>query len=167
MAELTPQDRLQPALLDRLCDDAPQARQEPREARVLTRAQLRAAVLRDLGWLFNATRQGADFDWTKAPRAERSVLNFGLPALSGQTASTLDLVALQQRIRDAITLFEPRIDAATLQVAALASDAVLDHHNQIQFEIRGRLWAQPAPLELLLRTSVDLETGQVDVHELG
>ena len=57
MAEqLLPQERLQPALLDRLTDDEPDKKQEPREARVLSKSRLRQSVLRDLAWLFNATR---------------------------------------------------------------------------------------------------------------
>ena len=57
MAEqLLPQDRLQPALLDRLTDDEPDKKQEPREARVLSKSRMRQSVLRDLAWLFNATR---------------------------------------------------------------------------------------------------------------
>ena len=31
--------------------------------------------------------------------------------------------------------------------------SVLDTHNVIEFEIRGHLWAQPVPLEILLRTA--------------
>ena len=54
--QLTPQDRLQPALLDRLTDDEPDKKQEPREQRVMSKRRLRQAVLRDLAWLFNATR---------------------------------------------------------------------------------------------------------------
>ncbi len=54
--QLLPQDRLQPALLDRLTDDEPDKKQEPREARVLSKSRLRQSVLRDLAWLFNATR---------------------------------------------------------------------------------------------------------------
>lgn len=166
MAEPMPLERLQPALLDRLADDTPGTAVEPREMRVVTRQQLRAAVLRDLAWLFNATRPSGDaMDWERHPDAERSVLNYGLPALSGETSSTLDVTALEAHIRRAIVDFEPRIDASTLQVAAVASEAVLDHRNQIQIEIRGSLWAQPVPIELLLRTEVDLETGQVDVHD--
>ena len=33
-------------------------------------------------------------------------------------------------------------------------------------EIRGSLWAHPIPLEMLLRTDVDLETGEVRIHDL-
>ena len=71
MAEpLTPQDRLQPALLDRLTDDEPDKKLEPREHRVLSKSRLRQAVLRDLAWLFNATRLEADVDL--AQRAVRA-----------------------------------------------------------------------------------------------
>ena len=42
MAEpLLPQNRLQPALLDRLTDEEPDRKQEPREARVLSKSRLR------------------------------------------------------------------------------------------------------------------------------
>ena len=48
MPELTPQERLQPALLDRLTDEQPDHAQEPRERRVMSKSRLRQAVLRDL-----------------------------------------------------------------------------------------------------------------------
>jgi len=167
MAELTPQERLQPALLDRLTDDEPDKKQESRENRVITKARLRQAVLRDLAWLFNATRLGADVDWKASPHAEHSVINFGLPALSGETASTLDVLELENTLRQAIIDFEPRILPATLHVETLSSEVPLEHHNVINVRIRGDLWAQPVPLELLLRTEVDLETGEVEIRDLG
>ena len=43
-------------MLDRLTDHHPLETHESVDARVLTRQQLRAAVVRDLTWLFNATR---------------------------------------------------------------------------------------------------------------
>ena len=165
MAELTPQERLQPALLDRLADDEPERRQEPREARLITKARLRQSVLRDLAWLFNATRQ-SDSAWARYPHVRRSVLGYGLPALAGETASTLDVATLEQEIRQTILDFEPRIIAATLEVSALVSELQLDHHNVISIEIRAHLWAQPVPLEMLLRTEMDLETGEVKIHDL-
>ena len=39
----------------------------------------------------------------------------------------------------------------------------LAHHSVIGVEIRGHLWAQPVPLELLIRTQFDLETGRVQM----
>jgi type VI secretion system protein ImpF len=167
MAEpLLPQDRLQPALLDRLTDDEPDKRQEPRQARVLSKKKLRQSVLRDLDWLFNATRLEAVTNLTKLPNVRRSVLNFGLPALSGSTASSLDMTDLVGAIRDAIVTFEPRILPASLQIRTLVEGGDLDHHNVIGVEIRADLWAQPVPLEFLVRTEFDLETRKVLVTDL-
>lgn len=165
MAELMPQERLQPALLDRLADNDVGNRHEPREARVLSRSQLRQAVLRDLAWLFNTTRM-TGVDWTRYPAAEHSVINYGLPSLSGELAASLDAIELENAIRQLIIDFEPRIMASTLQVEALSSDQQLDHHNVVSVQIRGSMWAQPVPFELLLRTEVDLETGQVEIRDL-
>lgn len=166
VAELTPQERLQPALLDRLTDDEPEKKVERREHRVMSKSRLRQAVLRDLAWLFNATRLEAGTDLGKAPYARTSVINFGLPALSGRAASSLDVGDLERAIRQAIVDFEPRILPGTLSVRALLHASQLDHHNVIGVEIQGQLWAQPVPLELLVRTEIDLETGAVEIADL-
>jgi type VI secretion system protein ImpF len=166
MAELTPQERLQPALLDRLTDEEPDVQQEVRERRVLSKSKLRQAVLRDLAWLFNATRLESAMELTNAPDVRRSVVNFGLPALSGKAASSIDVTDLEKAIRQSILDYEPRILPHTLQVRALVQESQLDHHNVIGVQIQGQLWAQPVPLELLVRTEIDLETGKVEIADL-
>ena len=167
MVELTPQERLQPALLDRLTDDEPDKKQEPRERRVVSKAKLRQSVLRDLAWLFNSTRIDGAVDFTGADYARRSVINFGLPALSGQSAQAVSVIDLERAIHEAIQDFEPRILSGTLRVKALLTSDHLDHHNVIGVEIQAQLWAQPMPLELLVRTEIDLETGKVEISDLA
>lgn len=168
MAELTSQDRLQPALLDRLTDDEPANKKpEPREQRVITKKKLREAVLRDLVWLFNTTRLASGGELSGYPYAERSAINFGLPSLSGETASTLDVIDLEGRMRQAIVDFEPRIDPASLEVEAIMADEHMGSHNVVSVQIRGQLWAEPVRLDLLLRTEVDLETGNVLIRDLA
>ena len=166
MPELTPQERLQPALLDRLTDDERDKPREAQERRVMSKRQLRHAVLRDLAWLVNTTRAESGLDLSRAPHVRRSVVNFGLPALSGQSATSIDVTTLERSIRQAILEFEPRILAASLRVQAVVHRTALDHHNVIGIEIHGHLWAQPMPLELLVRTEIDLETGRVEVADL-
>ena len=166
MPDLTPQERLQPALLDRLTDEEPDKKAEASERRVMSKSRLRQAVLRDLAWLLNCTRLESDESLAHVPHARRSVINFGLPALSGRAASSLDVMELERAIRQAIVDFEPRIRPNTLQVKALVDDDPLEHHNVIGIEIRGDLWAQPVPLELLIRTEIDLETGKVEIADL-
>lgn len=165
MATLRAQDRLQPALLDRLTDDDPGSRAEAVEARVINRSRLRELVLRDLAWLFNATGSSHDETWAAAPLAAHSVVNFGLPPLSGQNLSAIDLGALQDRVRNAILDYEPRILPETLSVVAVSNEAQADHHNLIGFRIHGQLWAQPVPLELMLQTEIDLETGRIEIRD--
>ena len=173
MAELTSQDRLQPSLLDRLIDHEPHSRKESAEARALTRAELRAAVLRDLSWLFNATRPEPEPQsenaqeierWRQAEYARDSVLNFGLPAFAGVTLSSLDLELMKRLVAEAVRRFEPRIDPRTLSIDARVSAE--SHHNTMQLLIRGQMWAQPVPLELLLTAEVDVETGNTRVRDM-
>jgi type VI secretion system protein ImpF len=159
-------DRLQPSLLDRLIDDDPDTRADATGERFMTHRALRAAVLRDVSWLFNTTDLGDAIAEEQFPHAFASVLNYGLPCLSGRFASTVDSVLLEQAIRHAIERFEPRIDPASLEIEPVLDRSVLDMHNQIALVIRGLLWAQPVPLEFALRTQIDLEEGGITVTEL-
>jgi len=47
----------------------------------------------------------------------------------------------------------------------MTSPDAADHHNVLSFEIRGALWGQPYPMDLLLKTDVDLESGEVRIAE--
>jgi type VI secretion system protein ImpF len=162
-----PADRLQPALLDRLTDEEPFRRLESREARVFSKKRLRESVLRDLAWLFNATQLESVNDLRRAPQVRSSVLNFGLPALSGRVASSLDINELAKAIRHAIVTFEPRLLPSTLDIRTLIEAGQLDHHNVVGVEIRAQLYAQPVPIDFLVRTEIDLETGNVQVTDLN
>jgi type VI secretion system protein ImpF len=173
MAELASRDRLQPSLLDRLTDHHPEQSRETVEARVLTRQQLRAAVLRDLSWLFNtirpepepaSLRTGEVELWRPYQAARGSVLNFGMPAFAGSTKSTLDRPAMEAAIKEAITTFEPRIDAPSLSVTIQID--YQHNHNNMQLTIRGEMWAQPMPMELLISGDLDLETGDTQLRDL-
>ena len=174
MAEFHSRDRLQPSLLDRLTDHHPLERQEPVEDRVLTRQQLRAAVLRDLSWLFNAIRAEPEPAstrtqelelWGRHKHARQSVLNFGMPAFAGSTKSSLNRPAMESAVRQAITTFEPRIDARTLSVKIEIDPT--RHHNVLQLSLRCEMWAQPVPLEVVLAADVDLETGNARLRAHG
>ena len=159
-------DRLQPALLDRLTDLAPLSLVEADDTRVMNKSQIRDAVLRDLSWLLNSVQSLGRLA-QQYPQAADSVLNYGLPPMSGQLASRVDVGQLERTIKQAILRFEPRVMEDSLEVKALEASSVLDTHNVIEFEIRGFMWAQPVPLELLLRTQIDLEAGQVEVRDMG
>ena len=156
-------DRINPSLLDRLTDEAPGVAGGRGSSSSLS--ELRRSVLRDLTWLFNTT-QLFDAESAEAwPQVRSSVLNYGLPALAGSHASSLDITRLERALRQAIVDFEPRILPDSVTVKADLEGESLDHHNVISLQIAGLLWAQPVPIELLLRTQLDLESGQTKVEE--
>ncbi|MEO1616202.1 MAG: type VI secretion system baseplate subunit TssE [Planctomycetota bacterium] len=164
MAELNSQEHLFPSLLDRLSDDNPKQKRESRDRRVFSVNKLRAAVLRDLAWLLNTCHLAATEDLSDYPRVEKSVLNYGIPDLTGKTISGLQVIDVQRAIRQAILDFEPRILPETLEVRGKVDrDSVSS--NSLTFEIEGELWSRPIPERLFLRTELDLETGSVNIKE--
>lgn len=157
MAELTPFERLQPCLLDRLTDDDPQNSEESRNQRIISLPRYKRGVLRDLDWLFNASahlaEEGKDkFRLSDYPEAYRSVINFGTRQLCGLI--TPDMQELETQLSDAIQLFEPRIIRHTLSVKATVERQV------ISFEMNGEIWANPMAEKLFIKTQLDLETGK-------
>lgn len=155
--ELFRRERLQPSLLDRLTDSAPEHRRESLEQQTLTMTQLRQAVLRDLAWLLNTTNLGATEDLSLFPRVADSALNFGVPGFTGLIAESERVADLEAAIADAIRRFEPRIRPETVRVQARAGDENRIGRSLI-FEISGELWGQPVPQQLFLETEIDIET---------
>ena len=60
----------------------------------------------------------------------------------------------------AIEAFEPRIDPSSL-VVELKEDNTSKAKNELVIEIRGDLWARPMPEEFMIKTKIDLETGEM------
>jgi type VI secretion system protein ImpF len=165
MAELTQQERLQPSLLDRLTDDEPKKQQESRDKRVLSPRKLRECVKRDLAWLLNTGNLEEVEDLSEYPLVAQSVLNYGLPELTGITLSSADAGAIERSLRQAILDYEPRILRKSLQVRVIASEEM--SHNAMVFEIECDVWAEPVPERLYLKTEVDLESGDIHISESG
>jgi type VI secretion system protein ImpF len=164
MSELLGRERLQPSLLDRLTDQAPEARRESFDQQTLSLLQLRQAVLRDLAWLLNTTNLAALEDLRKAPLAARSALNFGIPGFAGMAGTMDRLSGLEGGIAEAIRAYEPRIRPDTLKVR-LREQTEESSAAVLVFEIEGELWAQPVPQQLFLETAIELDTGLAVVND--
>lgn len=167
MAELTYKERLQPSLLDRLTDDDRERKQESRLDRVLSPSRLRECVRRDLAWLFNTTNLSClSAEIEEYPLVVQSTINYGLPDLTGHTASSIDVISIERLLRNAIWSFEPRLIRNSVQVKLDVNPEDMTH-NAMTFTIEAELWAQPLPLRLFFKTDIDLETGAARVEELG
>lgn len=163
MAGLAQQERLQPSLLDRLTDDEPGNQKESRDKRVLSVRRLRECIKRDLGWLLNTGNLSDVQDLSDYPLVAESVLNYGIPDITGQTASNTDTELLERQLRQAISRYEPRILKNSLHVHVVASDEV--SANALRFEIEFDMWAEPVPERLYLKTEVDLGSGAVSLSD--
>jgi type VI secretion system protein ImpF len=126
--------------------------------------KLRAAVLRDLAWLLSTGQLETTDDLERYPEVARSVLNFGMPDITGLSISGVDTAGLEKAVRDAIIKFEPRISANTVRVTVAKDDRLMSR-NSLVFNIEGQLWAEPTPMALYLKTELDLETGDVSVKD--
>ncbi|MBC7736803.1 MAG: type VI secretion system baseplate subunit TssE [Candidatus Saccharibacteria bacterium] len=162
MADKMMSERLQPSLLDRLTDDDPTNPAEAREARVIDIRRLREIVQRDLGWLLNTNNAEGWIDPQRYPLAARSVLNYGVKDVAGDFAARDRAQLIRKSIALAIEYFEPRIRKGSAQVEIRTEN--VNRTTIISFDIRAEMWAEPIPLELYLRSSVDVTTGQVTLE---
>lgn len=131
------------------------------EKGIISMRRLRECVQRDLSWLLNSTSLDSLQDLTHYPQVARSVVNYGMPTMSGRLASSVDIVAAAQRIRDAVVAFEPRLS----RVQVIPETRERNEEITLSFRIEAQLWGQPVPQHLVLRTSIDVESGDVQISE--
>ena len=161
MAELTTTEKLQPCLLDRLTDNAPERREESSGERVVSISRYRDGVLRDLRWLLSASRHEDNEDLQAFEQVRISTLNYGIRSLCGRSTESVGGGRLEREIIAAIEAFEPRISPESLSVELTEEQG--RGKNELVIEIHGDLWARPMPEEFLIKTKVDLETGEFKV----
>jgi type VI secretion system protein ImpF len=164
MAELSPAEKLQPSLLDRLRDDNPDTNDESRTDRIISSKKLRDYAIRDLSWLLNTAKFGIHEDLSELPEVEKSVLNYGVSSMSGSSVSRDNIRPIEIEVKRAILNFEPRIDAKSLSVKIFFDTEEMGK-NAMVFEIQGELWGNPIPTSLFLKTEIDLETGSVNIKQ--
>jgi len=214
MAQLQQQERLQPALLDRLTDDYPQKRKRKQEAAarspdadkqhpadagedqlltdavanssddsgsslgagaslplaaaapaveqqsdrlVISARKLREIVKRDLSWLMNTGNLESVQDLDDFPLARESVINYGVPDLTGAGVSNVNIKELERRLHRILLRYEPRILRKTLKISVSKSTEM--SRNALRFDIECDIWGQPAPEHIHLNSELDLELG--------
>jgi type VI secretion system protein ImpF len=162
MAENSIAERLQPSLLDRLTDEEPGELKETREGRVIDMRRLRDIIQRDLSWLLNTSDHSGELDPQVYPNVARSVVNYGIREVAGELANAERAQRIRASIIRAVELYEPRIKSGTLDV--MLRDGTAGGETIIAFDIRADMWAQPLPMELYLRSQVDVTTGELQLE---
>lgn len=146
------------SILDRLIDAEPAHLQEPPLTRAQSLRDLRAALRRDLEWLFN-TRCTIDEPPESMREVERSVYNYGIRDISSLSVrSPKDQEYLAKSIKNAITFFEPRLMSVKVTIAPTG-----DEVHGIHFSIEGLLRMDPAPEPVFFDTVLEPSSGEYKV----
>lgn len=165
MSDKTISERLQPSLLDRLTDKEPGEKTERRDDRVIDLRQLRDIIQRDLVWLLNTSDNSSLIDPERYPHAAKSVLNFGIQEVAGDFSTAERASNIRRSIAEAIRNYEPRIHPGSVDVQLrLGQD---ERQTLVTFDIRADMWAQPMPMELYLRSEVDVTTGELELERVA
>src|SRR5208283_1146796 len=137
---------------------------ESTERRFIAMRRLRECVCRDLGWLLNTASLETSEDLQRYPEVQRSVLNFGLPSLTGRHATSIDTETAVRQLAQAIRVFEPRL--SRVAVSPELSQERMDTRT-LSFKVEAELWGRPVPQHLSLRTSLDVDSGTVSLTDSG
>lgn len=164
MKDAAAQAWLRPSLLERLTDREPERTSEPAGTGGVDDAQLRHLVRRDLAWLLNTTHLASGFDLGGFPEIARSVLNYGVPDLTGRTLSSLQSDDLERHITHSVMCYESRLvrDSVRVKVARAPSGS---GRPTLFIEIGAVLRTEPLPVSLRVRAEVDVESGRVAIGE--
>lgn len=137
---------------------------EAADKRYATARRLRSYVCRDVARLLNSTSIDSTVDLETAPHVRQSVLNYGMPSLSGKNVSAIDRAAMARRLEQVMRIYEPRLRKVRVSPDI---DAPRSDPHEMAFRIDCELWNQPEPNQLVLRTRISMESGRARVEIPG
>ena len=160
MASRRPDLAIRPSVLDRLLGDAGPAGGGSDPAGSV--AATRAAVLRDLQWLFNTRRIHTGVGEGR-PELERSVYRYGLADITslGRDASTT-AQGLARDITESIRLFEPRLS----QVRVSVREPEEGERRVVEFVVEAMLDIDPEPMPISFDIRLDIGRGAFEVDSI-
>lgn len=156
---------LKPSILDKLLSGAGALRRDRLNVYVphldgFGERELRGCIQRDVAWLLNDTCFGAAVSLDDYPEIKTSVLNQGLPELTGRA---LDHAAMDRRaleVTEAIRAFEQRLRPDSI-IVRFNKDLV-ESENKLQVSISGEIRNAVEESWIELTTTVDLDDGHIE-----
>ena len=154
-------ERFTGTLLDRLSTrDVDEVSAATRSRGELRASSMADSILRDLEWLLNTTRLESSRDLSRWPRVRDSVVNYGVPALTGHMLSSTDLENIEQVLTRIVRNFEPRLRCDSVEVRAMITKEKTDRRS-ITLVVTGICDDIDGPEEFCFRAKIDPETGNV------
>jgi type VI secretion system protein ImpF len=162
MAKREIERTVQPSLLDRLTDDAPKSTVDPRVTYAESLREFKGSVQRDLEWLLNTRRVPIQLS-DDLEELQRSVYAFGIPDITSMSRDSQESrLRLLQRVEDALTTFEPRLE--NVKVSMVEVDGQNEHsRRELRFVVEATLRLDPTPEQVVFDTVLNFSSGQIDV----
>ncbi|MGS0742976.1 type VI secretion system baseplate subunit TssE [Glaciimonas sp. GG7] len=154
-----------PTLIDRLQDHSSNLYTEKSDEYIFDVQAMHNAIKRDLSLLLNTINLSGELDITMIDGVASSVLNYGLPPLSGGYIADRNWNKVEVIIRKAILDFEPRVMPESLLVIP-NNDDKNDNYNVLLFELHGLIHWSPYPLEFRIKSAFDLEASAIILHPI-
>ena len=92
------------------------------------------------------------------PMVQQSVLNYGIPDISGSTASSLDVERTQRELLTTIRRYEPRLHPQSIVVECVVVGAAQSH---VQVKIDGLFGPADAMESFEMTVSISLNDGNL------
>ena len=137
------------SLLDRLDESF-----EPPSTRSASVAAFKAGIKRDVEWLLNTRRTGADI-LEQFPRAKASVATYGLPDICEMGSGVLGPSEVLESIRQTLKLHEPRIREP--RITLVREDKL---RRNFRFHVEGMVVIENSEEDFSFDTVLDTVNGE-------
>ncbi len=124
-------------------------------------AELRATIQRDIAWVLNDINFEAAVSLEDYPEIKTSVLNQGLPELTGRSLDQPSMARRTLEVTTAIRSFEQRLRPESIKV--LFDKDLVETQNKLRFAISGEIRNAVEESWIELKTTVDLDDGHVEI----
>jgi len=159
---LTKEDaQYKPYALKRLTDYDPSEKIE-RNQSLITEKQLKEDIFENIDMLFNSRSHASLAEMKGYEEVEDSVLGYGISDFCGRQSSTSSREALRAHIFRQIGLFEPRLDAASINIELL--DTKGGDATSMEFRIGGIIKTKEVNQEIIFISKLNLESGNAELR---
>lgn len=148
-------------LWQRLTDEAPDVREDTQFSSELTLSQFKQDVVDNIALILNSRTHLSFPELKYDSQLQQSVLGFGLNDICGMSYNPKRLHQIEDRIRQQLIFFEPRLIPDSIKVELIKED----YGNGIYaLTVSGKLNVYHYRDELMCVLSVDFETGEIELE---
>lgn len=138
-------------------------RSSPRRA--ATESSLRENLSEDLGSLLNTVNLASSINLEGLDHVRKSIINFGLDDLSAITVDEIAVDSIGNRLKSALSSFEPRLVSGTLEVKREGRPS--DHRDmKVKFSVRADMHATPVDVPLDFIAELHIDSAKMKISKL-